>query len=420
MIPSEDIMSIVKNTMNASIHCNTIRNYIGRRSCDNICMDMHDCLNMLESPFDRGDYLTVLEAADYILVTGVKLASCADSSSGMLTDVVLCTFELIERCTLEIAKQDKQLRDAALGMILKEAKKKAFDGWPDWRYDLMKYAICLCDEKNAKKFENTLDAFMLELEKEDFPQYRKKEILVVRFLLHRHLYGKEAMREELYKHLDIKELCIIAINDAVEAQNFDEAERLCIEKANKDDTWNYRRHDPKDWNNILFDIYIGSGNIEKQICQARKILLYGNEDFWDTLKELYKKQGTWAEVYSELLDELKNSSQSVCYKKVLVKENEKQRLLEDVTEKPYDLFYYGKYLVKDYPKQIYDLCYKVITESCTQAKDRREYKKVTKQIAQLIKWKGKDTARDLIAELKQTYPRKPALIDELEKVEQNL
>ena len=62
-------------------------------------------------------------------MAGVKLVSCADSSPGMLTDVVLCTFELIEKCTRKIEKQHKQMHDTALGMILKEAKKKAFDGW---------------------------------------------------------------------------------------------------------------------------------------------------------------------------------------------------------------------------------------------------------------------------------------------------
>ena len=89
-------------------------------------------------------------------------------------------------------------------------------------------------------------------------------------------------------------------------------------------------------------------------------------------------------------------------------------------ENPYDLFYYGKYLVKDYPEQVYELCYKEISESCALAKDRREYKKITKNIAQLIKWKGNDTAKSLIEELMQRYPRKPALLDELEKVEKKL
>ena len=138
------------------------------------------------------------------------------------------------------------------------------------------------------------------------------------------------------------------------------------------------------------------------------------------MKQIYNKCGVWNENYGSLLDELKDSKRTVCYRSILISENEKKRLLDDVMENPYDLFYYGKYLVKEYPEQVYELCYKEISESCAQAKDRREYKKITKNIAQLIKWKGNDTAKSLIEELKQRYPRKPALLDELEKVEKKL
>ena len=60
------------------------------------------------------------------------------------------------------------------------------------------------------------------------------------------------------------------------------------------------------------------------------------------------------------LDELKDSKRTVCYRSVLISENEKKRLLDGVMENPYDLFYYGKYLVKEYPEQVYELCYKEI------------------------------------------------------------
>ena len=420
MIPSEDIISIVKNTIAASIKCNTHRGYIGWSSCDNICMDMHDCLDMCAETLAISGYMVALESATYILVSGVKLASHADSSSGMLTDVIMCTYELIEKCAKEIEKQDKQMRDQALALIIKEAKKSVFDGWTDWRYDLLKCGICLCDEKSAKKLEKVLDT-LLEISREDYyPEYTKKEDLIVRYLLHRHLYGKKNTQKELYQNIAINELCIIAIKDAMEDKNYDEAEKLCLEKANAEETWHYHSRDPEDWNNVLYDIYKTANITEKQIAQAKKLLLMGNEKFWDVLKQIYKKCGAWNENYESLLDELKDSKRTVCYRSVLISENEKKRLLDDVMENPYDLFYYGKYLVKDYPEQVYELCYKEISESCAQAKDRREYKKITKNIAQLIKWKGNDTAKSLIEELMQRYPRKPALLDELEKVEKKL
>ena len=420
MIPTEDIMPIVKNTIAASIKCNTHRGYIGWSSCDNICMDMHDCLDMCAETLEMRAYLVALEATTYILIAGVKLASHADSSSGMLTDVIMCTYELIDQCTKEIKKQDNQMRNQALALIIKVAKKSVFDGWTDWRYDLLKCGICLCDEKSAKKLEKVLDT-ILEISREDYyPEYTKKEDLIVRYLLHRHLYGKKNTQKELYQNIAINELRIIAIKDAMEDKNYDEAEKLCFEKINAENTWHYRSGDPEDWNNMLYDIYKAENNTEKQITQAKKLLLMGNEKFWDVLKQIYKEHGAWNENYESLLDELKNSKRTVCYRTVLISENEKKRLLDDVMENPYDLFYYGKYLVKDYPEQVYELCYKEISESCAQAKDRREYKKITKNIAQLIKWKGNDTAKSLIEELMQRYPRKPALLDELEKVEKKL
>ena len=146
----------------------------------------------------------------------------------------------------------------------------------------------------------------------------------------------------------------------------------------------------------------------------------GNESFWDVLKQLYTDRGEWEDKYVFLLDELKNSNRKVCYRSILVAENEKRRLLEDVKEDASDLFSYGEYLVEDYPEQIYELCYNLIRNNCAEAKDRREYKKVTSQIKQLIKWKGNEKAKILIEELKQIYKRRPALLDELSKVEKKL
>ena len=49
-----------------------------------------------------------------------------------------------------------------------------------------------------------------------------------------------------------------------------------------------------------------------------------------------------------------------------------------------------------------------------------DYKKVCKDLLQLIKWKGNATAKLLVDEFKATYPRRSALLDELQKVERKL
>ena len=125
MAETNDILEVAKMTISTSIKCNTVRGFIGWHSCDNICMDMHDVLDMCEDAFKRERYQESLEADTYVLVSGVKLASCADSSSGMLTDVIMRAFELIDLSTQTIAKLDAAMRKHALSLIIKEAKKKA-------------------------------------------------------------------------------------------------------------------------------------------------------------------------------------------------------------------------------------------------------------------------------------------------------
>ena len=419
MAETNDILEVAKMTISTSIKCNTVRGFIGWHSCDNICMDMHDVLDMCEDAFKRERYQESLEADTYVLVSGVKLASCADSSSGMLTDVIMRAFELIDLSTQTIAKLDAAMRKHALSLIIKEAKKKAFDGWDSWRYELLEKAVCLCDEKLAAKLEKLLDIFLEDIENDYMPEYKRQEDTILRYKLHRQLKGADAVKDELYANLYIREMCIIAVKDATDARNYNEAEKLCLEQIKKEDGRFYR-NTPEDWNNILFDVYMQSGITDKQIEQAKKILLLGNEGFWDVLKRLYQSQGIWESQKPILLKELKQCKYSVCYRSVLVKENEKKLLLEAVTENPYNLFYYAQFLVMDYPNEIYELCANYIREQCAQATDRRLYKKVCKDLLQLIKWKGNATAKLLVDEFKATYPRRSALLDELQKVEKKL
>ena len=73
---------------------------------------------------------------------------------------------------------------------------------------------------------------------------------------------------------------------------------------------------------MLFEIYRASGDTAKQAQQAKKLLLYGNETFWDILKELYQAKGTWGESFAGLLCELKSSGRTACFRSILIRENE--------------------------------------------------------------------------------------------------
>jgi len=382
---AKEILETVKETVIGALKAKARRKYREQIPCEKLCKDMQDWLDLCEQYLQSEENLTAFETTAYILVLSVKVEDDADSNVGMSTKIAYRAYKLMEQYTKKIIKTKEQ-----------------------------------CEDLDIKKLEKMLDNLIEEIEDKQSIQYMQKEDWEVRYLLRRQLLGKEAVRPELYEHLYIDELRLISIKDACEEQEYDEAESLCIRKAKKESGRQYQKDNPWDWNNLLFDIYKASNNTKSQIEQAHRLLLFGNERFWDVLKELYQKKGTWDEMYLDLLDEMKNSKAFICYRGILIKENEKKRLLEDLINNSYGIFYYGKFLVKDYPTTIYDLCHKVISSNCTQAKTRREYKEIASQITQLIKWKGYDKAEDLIEELKQRYTKKPALQDELKKVEKSI
>lgn len=240
--------------------------------------------------------------------------------------------------------------------------------------------------------------------------------LFIRYQLHRHLRGKESVRDELYANIDIDELRRIAINDALETKNYAEAERLCFEKAS-DDTWRYRASDPADWNNILFSIYERAGIKEKLISQARKLMLFGNVRFWGVLKDIYTKDEVWNDKRDRLLKDASTCRIKSAYYQILQDEQEWELLLKEMKQEPGEIFAYGSRLVKEYPEEVYSLCIEKIRDEASHSTERRMYKQVGKLISQLIKWGGVIPAEQLITELKTKYARRPAFIDELSNVE---
>ena len=54
----------------------------------------------------------------------------------------------------------------------------------------------------------------------------------------------------------------------------------------------------------------------------------GNEKFWGVLKQIYKECGAWNENYESLLDELKDSKRTVCYRSVLIQKMKRRDYLK--------------------------------------------------------------------------------------------
>jgi hypothetical protein len=108
------------------------------------------------------------------------------------------------------------------------------------------------------------------------------------------------------------------------------------------------------------------------------------------------------------------------YLEILSKENEVQLLLEKVREYPSSVFTYGKQLAKEYAAETFAICLEMIYKEAAEADNRTKYKKVCGKIKKLFEFGGTEEADIAIAELITKYPRRPAMLEELDSLEVKL
>ncbi|HKJ31182.1 MAG TPA: hypothetical protein VKA34_05105, partial [Balneolales bacterium] len=94
------------------------------------------------------------------------------------------------------------------------------------------------------------------------------------------------------------------------------------------------------------------------------------------------------------------------------------RLLELVKKSPglHTIEHYEKYLSKNYPNEIVKLYADGITEYLKNNMGRKHYQNACRYIRKIIKLGARDKANEIISYLRTEYPRRKALMEELNKV----
>jgi hypothetical protein len=246
--------------------------------------------------------------------------------------------------------------------------------------------------------------------------YRAGAFALIHLHIIQKLDGQKAADAFVTAHLEIEEICKIAVEKAIEKQDYTRAEELCVAYIEQNDTnaW----HWPKGWYALLLSIHEKTGDIEKQIALASKLLLEKHEyDDYAVLKKLLKKHRDWKVEYPALRDQCAARLPAELYMKILRKENEAALLLAEVQKKQSMIFEYGSYLAKTYPVEAYCMFWDEIKSQAEQAHNRTGYQEICAKILLLAKAGGVEDAHALIDLLRQRNPRRPAFLDELRQVE---
>jgi hypothetical protein len=166
------------------------------------------------------------------------------------------------------------------------------------------------------------------------------------------------------------------------------------------------------------------GNTEEIIKYARLLFIDGfrhEQDYYGLLQE-HVDPDQWAEFVEELIHDLtvRRGAGEYQLAGIYIKEGMWKRLLELVKRSPsfYTLDAYEKYLKKDYASELAEMYAEAVIEYLEETYNagRKHYQNACRYIRRIKKLGSPELAERVILTLREKYPRRPSLLEELEMV----
>ncbi|WP_180316662.1 SWIM zinc finger family protein [Shouchella shacheensis] len=345
------------------------------------------------------------------------LIQFADDSSGDIGDVIEESLERLH----DIMEKDQLMQEGRMVIfqrLLEGSAQSQFEGWPDWQLALLRFASQLVfTEEMREKWER--QASVLTAKENDggwTRNYFSEEVAFMRYQQMKNESEDEQARDYVKEHLHLPKFREMAIREALQKAEYDEA--ICLAEEGEMQGKESGLHGLVNrWKAFRFDAYARSGQIEKQRELGKEFLLNGDFSYYDRLKETYSQE-QWVAVYKDLLQRLEQGGRrNAIYTKILVEEEEYTRLLAYVKEHPNTIETFHPLLKESFPEEVKELFLIHIENQADHSTDRKQYADVCKIIRKLKQIGGQEEARQIVQKLLAKFPRKPAFRDELMKVD---
>ncbi|OMF25620.1 hypothetical protein BK133_21250 [Paenibacillus sp. FSL H8-0548] len=421
-IDNKEGLNQYKKIIRSSIKQNSDRHgFVAYRNVSSAIAGANKIMEKAEEVLESGHYLRAVEISFCIMhEMGDLLQSCDDSDGyvgGLIEEclnVVHSTASQFEYCSVKD-------RPVLFQMLLKEVLHPSLEGWNEWQLSLMESAIYFITNVSEKDLWSELIE-RLEIHERNnssYSSYFTEEAAKLRFQVIERLEGDSQALMFLQDRLDITAFREMAIENAIKNLQFDKALELVEQGEQKDASKGYPGLVDK-WKKCRYEIYERTHQVKHQLDLAKEFALSGDYSYYLKLKELYSKD-EWEAAYEGFLDEIeinsdRNWNTASLYTRVLVEEKETLRILKYVHEHKHTLMNYYPHLISEHAEEVFLLFTQVISEETAQSSNRSQYRRVCEIIRHLIKAGGGVHAKRIIEQLCLTYPNRPALMDELKKL----
>jgi biopolymer transport protein ExbD len=389
--------------------------FLNYRDTDNAVYGAKLVLEKADAAINEKNVVQAVNLALCVVREMVDLIEIADDSNGSIGGVIENGFSRFDDI-IENAELNASEKRIIFESLLKEASHTRYDDWSDWRLNYLEKASRLSDTPELRsELEIQMSIFIKTDDIDSWSgKYFTERVNQIRYDTILRNDGEQKALEFIEQNIQFSNFRKMTIERAMQNKDYDQVIKLTLDGETKDKKFLGLVNK---WKEYRYKAYKLSGKLDEQREVAMDFILNEKFEYYKELKNTYSTD-EWVNIYPEiiLLSEGKNKGYSNIYTKILIEEDEKERLLGYVKKHPSSVERYYKHLIPEFKEEVYKLFIKNIKKTASGASSRKDYQNVCAIINELKKAGGKEQALEIKQELFGLYSNRPAFRDELTKI----
>lgn len=412
--------------------------FVDYRSTFNLSREIDEIVNTGQGFVKKKNFKDAFLLAKPVLKEMMEVITTCDDSAGNISSTISGIVQLLEAIT-DAGDAANELKEQVFNFLQTELSNTLYFDYGDFGYELLgifqNLAVAIGKPDQFLKF---IDDRIVSL-KGDYTDYRMNFYRTQKISFLKATGNSKEADKLIHQNLDIVEIRQGEVNNAINRKDFAKAKTLIAEGIKIAE----KKEHPgtvSNWQKELLCI----AELEKDIKTVRyysKLFAFDrwfNESYYQQWKQTFSAT-EWKEVLEQHIAETIAT---------VTKEHEKNKkkmwnppasppLLREIApiyiqEKFWDrlltqvqkeadmdsILENHKYLFKEYPGELIEIYLPAFERKADRCNSRSEYKELAAKMKMVIKDipVGKSKIIALAKKLKQKYPRRPAMIEELDKI----
>jgi uncharacterized Zn finger protein len=371
--------------------------------------------NLFESAkkqIENRNYKSAVFMCTAVMEQMVEALQYADDSNGDIGGCIDSAYEMLNNIAQE--QPSEEIRKLIIEYCFTAFDKQIYSGW-DWHIGVLRIASLLL------KTEEETQRIFTHIDKAQRSDYEREAAQSIKYDILLKTQGEKEAEKYLEQNITNPNLRREAIQSSMKKKNCEKAISIAQDGINYD-----KKDKPGlaiEWYDWLLKIAQAQNDTEK-IIEYSRLLFIDNfrheQDYYQILKQKVnpEKWNAFVEAMIQEITTKKRWLDSSLIASIFIKEEWWDRILELVKKSPdlNTIDHYEKYLSKDYIGEIVDLYSNAVIKYMETNMGRDHYQYACKYIRKIIKLGSRDKANQIISFFRAEYPKRKALMEELNNV----